>query len=168
MYIGIELHTLFNTGGMILYTVFDVAKWFLTHIDREAGDSITHLKLQKLVYYAQAWSLVLNKEPLFDNEIEAWSHGPVVPELYREYKSYRWNALPYPEGDFPSFDEESESVLKEVQEVYGEHSGKVLEKLTHTEQPWIYARLGYAPEERCSTPISHESMVKYYSSLLEN
>ena len=73
---------------------FDVANWFTCSLDREAGDSITHLKLQKLIYYSQAWSLALNGIALFEEDFEAWAHGPVIPEVYQEYKEYGFNALP--------------------------------------------------------------------------
>ena len=53
-------------------TALQIADWFAGAIDREAGDSITHLKLQKLVYYAQAWFLALNDKPLFEEEMQAW------------------------------------------------------------------------------------------------
>lgn len=76
------------------HTANDVAKWFLSRVDRDSGDSITHLKLQKLVYYAQAWNLAHFGEPLFDEELKAWTHGPVAPSVWHEYKDSRWDALP--------------------------------------------------------------------------
>jgi uncharacterized phage-associated protein len=64
----------------------DVAEYFLTLVDDEAGDSLSNLKLQKLVYYAQGFHLALTEKPLFDEAIEAWEHGPVVPGLYHKLK----------------------------------------------------------------------------------
>ncbi len=77
----------------------DVANWFLCNIDREAGDSITHLKLQKLLYYAQAWSLVLKGKSLFEEDFEAWAHGPVLPSIFEQYKNMGFQALSYCECD---------------------------------------------------------------------
>lgn len=65
-----------------------VAKYFLSKVEEDIGDGISNLKLQKLVYYAQAYHLAMYGEPLFGERVEAWEHGPVVPELYREYKIY--------------------------------------------------------------------------------
>ncbi len=66
--------------------VFDVAEYFLSLADEEAGDFLSNLKLQKLVYYAQGFHLALFNRPLFMAAIHAWQHGPVVPELYHAYK----------------------------------------------------------------------------------
>ena len=81
----------------------DVAKYFLSLIDEDAGDTISNLKLQKLVYYAQGFHLALFDRPLFNEEVKAWMHGPVVPDLYHEYKIYGSNAIPMPDD----FDVES-------------------------------------------------------------
>ena len=65
-------------------TVFEAAEWFLHK------KSFTHKQLQKLCYYAQAWHLALLNRPLFDEEFQAWIHGPVCPTLYAHYVDYRW------------------------------------------------------------------------------
>jgi uncharacterized phage-associated protein len=63
----------------------EIAKYFLVQVEEELGDSISNLKLQKLVYYAQGFNLALfDGNPLFDEEIQAWTHGPVVPALYHQ------------------------------------------------------------------------------------
>lgn len=71
---------------MSKYTANDIANWFLVTIDREAGETLSHLKLQKLVYYAQVWSLALFDKPLFDEDFEAWTYGPALPSLYQRFK----------------------------------------------------------------------------------
>ena len=65
-----------------MLTCYDIAKYFLAQADEEIGDLISNLKLQKLVYYAQGFYLALHDEALFPEDIEAWTHGPVVPVLY--------------------------------------------------------------------------------------
>ena len=86
-----------------MYSAETIANWFLINIDRESGDSITHLKLQKLLYYAQAWYMVLTEneaEPiLFEEKIEAWTHGPVVREVYNKYSEMRYDSIPRPDDN---------------------------------------------------------------------
>ena len=76
-----------------MQTVFDVALYFLNRSDSAGSYAITHLKLQKLVYYAQAWSLAVRGEPIFEEHIEAWTHGPVSPDLYRIYRNNGYNTI---------------------------------------------------------------------------
>ncbi|MFI0414254.1 MAG: Panacea domain-containing protein [Candidatus Thiodiazotropha sp.] len=142
----------------------DVAKWFLGAIDRSAGDSITHLKLQKLVYYAQAWSLALRGNPLFDEDFQAWAHGPVATSVYMAYRDYGWDALPEPDK-IPEFDQETEEFLSEIFDVYGEYSAKLLEDMTHSEDPWIHARGDLPPEARSSATIRKDEISAYYLAL---
>src|SRR4051812_11966723 len=118
-----------------MHSALDVAAWFLNEIDRDAGDSITNLKLQKLVYYAQAWAMSLLNRPLFQEPVEAWAHGPVVDAVYQEYKNFGYDALPRSRSR-PRFTPQELTVLQDVLAVYGEHSATFLEKLTHEEEPW--------------------------------
>lgn len=136
-------------------SVFDIAKWFLNK------ESMTHKKLQKLCYYAQAWHLALLKEPLFEDEIQAWIHGPVIPTLYPYYADYRWLNIPKV-SDKPNFDERTDDLLEAVFATYGEFTGDQLERLTHSEIPWLEARGDLKPFESCEIPISRDTMQKYY------
>ncbi len=149
------------------YSAQDVANWFLSRIDREAGDTISNLKLQKLLYYAQAWMLALYDRPLFRERIEAWMHGPVVPEMYRQYREHGWDALPMPQEDVPKFDDDAENLLQEVLRVYGEHSAKALEELTHSEEPWQRTRGSLPLEARCNDEIPHDLMRDFYRRMLD-
>jgi uncharacterized phage-associated protein len=151
-------------SGPKKYTASDVAKWFVASLDREAGDSITPLKLQKIIYYAQAWALVLLKRPLFDEDFQAWAHGPVVENVYNEYKQHGWNAIPAP-AETPEFEEDVEDLLSEVWESYGDFSAKHLERLTHQEAPWKDARGDLPMEARSNSVISKQAMQEYYSAL---
>jgi uncharacterized phage-associated protein len=144
----------------------DVACYFLYRVDREAGDTISPLKLQKLVYYAQAWSLALKDKPLFSEEIQAWVHGPVVYKVWDAYKEYKYSAIPLPSDPLPEFIDDQIEVLDEVWNTYGELSAKRLEQLTHSETPWIKARQGFAAGERSQNIISLDDMKSYYLSLV--
>ncbi|MGS0941071.1 Panacea domain-containing protein [Pseudomonas luteola] len=116
---------------------FDVAKYFLTKSNEEIGDVISNLKLQKLVYYAQGFSLALLREPLFDEPIEAWQHGPVVPQLYRAYRDHGASGIPCPQDfDQSSLTPEQTRLLDEIYDVYGQYSAWKLRQLTHAESPW--------------------------------
>lgn len=141
-----------------MLTVRDVANWFLSR------ESMTHKKLQKLCYYAQAWycALYSETEPLFDDTVEAWVHGPVIPTLYPIYADYKWNPIPKAEVDESKFSQQALEILEAVYNTYGEFSGDELEALTHSEQPWQDARGNLKSWETSHTPISRVSMKEYY------
>ena len=124
---------------------FDAAKYFLAQADDESGDLISNLKLQKLVYYAQGLHLALYDKPLFPEAVEAWTHGPVVPELYHAYKHHEAGSIPRPgDLDFSTFDAPTRELLDEVYSVYGQFSAWKLREMTHEEAPWkeTYAQGG--------------------------
>lgn len=150
-----------GAGMAARYTALDVAKWILASIDRDAGDSITPLKLQKLVYYAQAWSLALRDAPLFDEEMRAWAHGPVAESVFQQYRGYGWDAIPAPE-DVPELAAEDQEHISEVLDVYGDFSAKQLERMTHAEPPWKDARGDLPPEARSNAIIPKGAMAEYY------
>jgi uncharacterized phage-associated protein len=93
------------------------------------------MKLQKLLYYQQGFHIAYFKEPLFEDDIEAWMYGPVVPQVYERYKPNGNNALPC---NTPAIclDEKEELLFNEVMRVYGEYSAVGLMNLTHKEAPW--------------------------------
>lgn len=141
-------------------TVNQVADYLLSY-SREFGDVLTNLKLQKLVYYAQAWFLALYDDPLFDAPFEAWPHGPVQPDLYHRFKEYRWKPI-LEEIRPPKFPPEIEDHLNEIIDTYGDMTAHHLERLVHQEDPWIKARGGLPPDAHCSTVISHDDMKDFY------
>ena len=137
--------------------VRNIAKWFLSQ------DSMTHKKLQKLCYYAQAWYCALyDGAPLFEDEIQAWVHGPVITSLYPVYADYKWNEIPKVEFDASAFDSKVLDILDAVYNTYGGFSGDQLENLTHSEKPWMEARGALKPWEPCTTPISCRTMREFY------
>ena len=141
-----------------------VADYFIWRA-HEVGEPISQLKLQKLVYYAQAWSLALNGSPLMKAEFQAWVHGPVNRQLYDRFKQYAWQPITVdakkPELPQPVLDH-----LEEVWQVYGGYSPFDLERMTHSEAPWQKAREGLAPDENCEEIISAEDMMEFYRSRL--
>jgi len=145
-----------------MLTVNDVARYFLAlSNDEESGELMSNLKLQKLVYYAQGFHLALYDKPLFNEPIEAWTHGPVTPDLYRLYKEYGSGAIPQPkEIDFDQYGEQLENLLNEVFSVYGQFSAWKLRELTHEEPPWKNA---YNKKEKI---ISHDELKEYFKTLV--
>ncbi|MGV1927930.1 Panacea domain-containing protein [Agrobacterium tumefaciens] len=123
------------------------------------------MKLQKLVYYCQAWSLVWDDRPMFSDRIEAWANGPVCPSLY---EAHRGNFLVRP-GDFSGkkrdLDDDARDTIKQVLKFYAKKDAHWLSDLTHSEQPWRDARGDLAPGERSNAVISQASMAEYYGSL---
>jgi uncharacterized phage-associated protein len=145
-------------GKHFMLSCHDVAKYFLALTDEDAGDLISNLKLQKLVYYAQGFHLALFDTPMFSEPIEAWTHGPVVPILYREYKSCGSGPIASPDNmDFGVYSEDIRELLNEVYSVFGQFSAWKLRNMTHQEPPWIDAA-GQAGI------ISHESMKEYFTT----
>jgi uncharacterized phage-associated protein len=142
---------------------YDVAKYFLSLADEDAGDLISNLKLQKLVYYAQGFHLALYNTELFSEEIEAWTHGPVVPALYAAYQEYGSDAIPIPtDVDFRIYDSQSRELLDEVYQVYGQFSAWKLRNMTRDEQPWrgVYDRDGAGGD------ISKSAMRSFFKTQL--
>ena len=120
-------------------TIFDVADYFLAKTDPELGDLMTHLKLQKLVYYAQGFHLALYDKPLFRESIEAWEHGPVCPDLYTRYKKLKAKPIP-PTKSLPeaakSFNKKQRELLDDVYTVYGCFAAWYLRQISHQDTAW--------------------------------
>ena len=129
----------------------------------EHGDLLTNLKLQKLLYYAQAWYLALYDEPLFDEDIEAWVHGPVVRSIYNRFKDFGWHQITADIDcknlNLPDFVQEH---LIEVINEYGGFTAYDLERMTHEEQPWQNARQGLQMDDPSNATITWEDMKHYY------
>lgn len=141
------------------YSVFEVANWFLQKA------VMTQKKVQKLCYYSQAWCYALKGYRLIDTDFQAWVHGPVSPALWERFKSFGYDPIVIHGGNTHRFEPEDLKLLEDVWDTYGENTGNALEALSHRELPWIEARRGYEPDERCSVVISPETMAAYYKSI---
>ena len=138
---------------------------YLIAFSHEHGDPVSNLKLQKLLYYAQAWHLALFDEPLFNDRIEAWVHGPVVPSVYRQFKEWAWMPIAK-DPERPILDQTIQAHLDDVMDVYGSMTAYQLERLTHDEDPWIKARGGIPEDEPSNAVIEQEEMKRFYRSRL--
>jgi uncharacterized phage-associated protein len=138
-----------------IVTAHDVAAFI-----REEQPHIARLKLLKLVYYAQAWSIVWDDAPLFADVIEAWPDGPVVRELWA-HEQHGVTAR----GDVRRLTVSQQATVREVLRVYGKYQGDWLSSLTHREEPWIAARDGFDEREKSRIVITTEALRRYYGAL---
>lgn len=145
------------------YSAMDIANHIIA-VCQKRDEEISNLKLQKLIYYAQAWHLAFYDRPLFRDRVEAWIHGPVVPLVFREFKGYGWK--PISASASPMLPDRTKLHLREVLRVYGKFDALTLERMTHQESPWRNARNGLAPDEPSNRVITHEAMKKFYGAQL--
>ncbi len=139
-----------------MVTAKDVAAYIL----RRAG-AMSAMKLQKLVYYAQAWSLALRGAPLFRERVQAWAQGPVVYELFELHRGrYVVAGLPTPVRDLS---EDERALVDRVVSYYGTMTAEALSRLTHSEMPWRAARAGVPEGQRASAVITAEAMRQFYT-----
>ena len=141
-------------------SVFDVAEYILSRLG-----SMSAMKLQKLVYYSQAWSLVWDEDVLFEDEIEAWANGPVVRSLFEAHRGRYRVATGQLGGDASRLDDEQRKTVDAVCEFYGARDPQWLSDLTHMEDPWRIDRVGIPDGERSGRVIEKADIQEYYSSL---
>ena len=122
--------------------VFDVAEFFIRVANQSEDDQMTNLKVNKLLYYAQGAFLARTGSLLFDNQIEAWPLGPVVPDIYHKYKVCGKSPISS-DGDIDRacFTDEEFDTLLDVMREYGQYTGSALVTFTHRPgTPWSNAR----------------------------
>ncbi|MDR1292827.1 MAG: DUF4065 domain-containing protein [Clostridiales Family XIII bacterium] len=134
------------------YSANDIASYIL-QLSEENGDEITPLKLEKLLYYAQGTFLALKHEALFDDEVLAWKHGPVIYSIYKKYQRYGDSPIPK-EGKISGLDEQTEAILSAVYAKYRGFSPWQLVDKTHREAPWKDAGM--------NDVITSESIRRYF------
>ena len=148
-----------NQREVKMANVFDVAQYIL-----HKQGTMTTMKLQKLVYYCQAWAVVWDSKPIFNEKIQAWASGPVVPELYQAHKG-KYQISMLVGGDITNLGIQEKETIDCVLEVYGEKSAQWLSDLTHMEKPWNEAREGIPMGHNCESEITLSSLEEYYGSL---
>lgn len=145
-------------------SILDVAKYIL-----EKKGYMSTMKLQKLCYYSQAWTLAWDEVPLFNEDFQAWANGPVCRELFDYHRGqFLIDTYDLPQlcgGHNLSFIEREN--IDKVLDFYGDKEGHWLSELTHKERPWKEARqkANVLPGDLCSEIITKESMADYYSGL---
>lgn len=149
-----------------MLTCFNVADYFIYQAN-QTGSFINNSKLQKLVYYAQAWHLALYSTALFNEEFEAWVHGPVIPKLHQHYKSFGWHPI-LQEIEKPFLNQNTINFLDEIVQAYFCYDSLELERMVHLEEPWIKARAKASVpiDSPCYEIITKESIKDYYITKL--
>jgi putative prophage ps3 protein 01 len=168
-------HTAYNkamTAAVQMETLFSVSEKMLRVIAYvfKSLEEVTPLMLQKLLYIIQGVFMALYKRPIFEEECMAWMHGPVYPEVYELFRDFKYNPIDDArfavfEGTADALTDEERNVIDLVVNTFGNYSGKVLEKITHNEEPWKLARKGYSDNIPSNEPISKESMKVYYEKV---
>jgi len=138
-------------------SALDVASYILSR----RGPLSTY-ELQKLVYFAQAWTLTWDGRPLFAEEIQAWPKGPVVPRLFTHHRTRRIIS-DLPGGSAETLTEQERATVDAVLDFYGHRSADELVEMTHQDQPWIDARRGLPALMPSKRPISERAMRRFYT-----
>ena len=142
-------------------TVFDVARYIL-----EQRGSMSAMKLQKLVYYSQAWSLVWDERPIFPEKIKAYENGPVCGPLFGEHRGrFTVEAKHINSGNVSRLDKDARKTIDAVLKFYGDQTAQWLSDLTHRETPWKTAREKVVPGTKGDPVIPLEAMRDYYKGL---
>jgi uncharacterized phage-associated protein len=137
-------------------TASDVAKYLLAKADEE-DELLTHLKLQKLLYYVQGFHLAIRGKCLFPEPILAWAHGPVVREVWNEYRDFENKTIPPPDA-VPEIPPKKAALVDEVWRVYGQFTAWRLRQMSHDTAPW--------GETERNEAISHKSMTQFFKTQL--
>lgn len=142
------------------FNAIDIANKIIINTDSDKGDIVSNLKLQKMMYYLQGFNLAFFEEKLFDEDIEAWQYGPVVPVVYNNFKSFGKGAITVSnEIEEVILNDEQEDVFKQVLEEYGKFNAIRLMEMTHQELPWKSTEIQQV--------IDPELMKDYFKTLIE-
>lgn len=150
-----------------MVTINQIADYIILKLNF-GGETVINIKLQKLLYYVQAWYLAFYNERLFPERFQAWVHGPVSRTIYNRFAPAKslyseiYLKDVTPGFELNSLDPKIRQHIESVLEAYTPFSGSELESMTHRETPWIAARSGYSPSERCEVEIDEELMGSYY------
>lgn len=131
---------------------------------RERGDVLANLKLQKLLYYSQAWHLALHGRPLFDEDFQAWAHGPVLPSQYHRFQTFGWRPITE-DLQRPAVGADLNRHLTEIIEVFGAQTAVALELMTHRDRPWLEARGAIPMDQPSQAVIAKAAMRDFYRAL---
>ena len=147
----------YTANNVAKYLIYLASKDFVG--DNQEREGITNLKLQKVLYFVQAYYLAKLNRPLFPDNIEAWEYGPVIPSVYRKYKEYESNPI-ISEKDKSSLSTEDKKIIQKIWNTFGGYSASRLVSITHDHTPWKEAN------QTQNQIISHKTLKEYYTPLL--
>ena len=150
-----------------MYKAIDIAKKLLLTAKRDSviegqGELMSDMKLQKMLYYEQGFHLAVFGTPRFEEEIEAWMYGPVVPAVYEVYKDYGYNGIDPGKVEEISLSDREQALFDEVYKVYGAFSAIGLMNMTHRESPWANTPAGVG------SVISRDKMVEFFRTRIND
>ncbi len=141
----------------------DIARYLIKLAAAEPEpEYLSHMRLQKLLYYVQGWSLAATSRPAFDSAIEAWAHGPVVRRVYPLFADYGDRPIPFHESSSDDIRKQVKDLVASVWEGYKQYSANALRQKTHSEKPWQDARGALPADESSDAEITIESMQKFF------
>lgn len=153
-----------------MYHVLDVCKYVINYSNKK-NYGVSCLKLQKLLYFIQGYFMIIKDTPCFNERIEAWDFGPVVPVAYQEYKKYASTDIPFVDSDVDNtsgtsitkFDEdcildEDKTLIDTMIEIFAKHTATDLVAITQKQEPWKNGYSKYQINE-----ITTDSLKKYFS-----
>ncbi len=149
-----------------LFSVSDKMLRVIAYVFKKL-EEVTPLMLQKQLYFIQGIYSALYGRPIFGEDCRAWIHGPVYPEVYDLFRDFKYNPIDDArfallEGTEGALTEDEKRVVELVVNTFGIYGGKVLEKITHNEEPWLEARKGYDDSIPSSALLPKERIMKYY------
>lgn len=145
--------------------IFSVINWFLSQSSEELP--ITHLALEKLLYFVQSWSVALNKEWMFEDDCQAWVHGAVYPQVYELFKYFGYQPLPKVNSEVILSNNDIKILNLVKTYYYDVYNAKTLETICHIEEPYKEARKGYLAKQVCQEIINKEKIKSYYSTVAQ-
>lgn len=157
-----------------MYTVNLIADYVIFKLSSDESQGVVNLKLQKLMYYIQAWYLAFKGDKLFDSNFQAWVHGPVSRPLYDRFKESKglYSFITIQDvlntEQFEEIAEKDRIHIDTVLETYAPYSATDLEVMSHREDPWIETRKGLSTFQRCEKDIDNELIGKYYAKRLSS
>ncbi len=150
-----------------MFKAIDIARKLLLTAKRDSviegqGELMSNMKLQKMLYYEQGFHLAVFGTPLFEEDIEAWMYGPVVPAVYEVYKDYGYNGIDPGKVEEVSLSDREQALFDEVYKVYGAYSAIGLMNMTHRESPWANTPTGVG------SVISRDKMVEFFRTRIND
>jgi len=149
-----------------------ICDYIISRLKSDENVPLSNIKLQKLLYYVQAWHIAIKNTTLFDGKFEAWVHGPVNRDVYTRFNSSKYLYSEITQDDIIDKDVSSKLNKDEIKHInlvldsYAKFSGIQLEEMSHNEMPWIDAREGYQPNERCTVEINEITLGAFFRARL--